>query len=201
MIIRKKYKFESSHIVRGCTSRRCSRNIHGHSYIVEVFLSSTKLDNAHMVVDFGLMKQEINDFIDSFDHSHIMYSPINNKLPVPAQKEMEYIINNTERWILMPLTPSAEGLSLLFFYVIDAILENTNFQNNEGEINLYSVRVHETATGYAQTFKEDLPGMWNTVLHTLNSITFSPQIMKEWGNKHWKNQILAGQNFKTPKIL
>ena len=55
MIIRKLFKFEGSHIVRNCTSDRCSHSLHGHSYKVELFLTADHLDNAGMVVDFGLL--------------------------------------------------------------------------------------------------------------------------------------------------
>ena len=44
MIIRKLFKFEGAHIVRDCSSDRCKFSIHGHSYVVEVFLTSDKLD-------------------------------------------------------------------------------------------------------------------------------------------------------------
>lgn len=45
MLIRKKYTFEGAHIVRNCSSDRCKKSIHGHSYIVEVLFTSDKLDN------------------------------------------------------------------------------------------------------------------------------------------------------------
>ena len=38
MLIRKLYGFENAHIVRNCSSDRCRRSIHGHSYKVEVIL-------------------------------------------------------------------------------------------------------------------------------------------------------------------
>ena len=72
MIIRKLFKFEGSHIVRNCTSERCSQSIHGHSYLVEVFLESTRLDNAGMVMDFGLMSS-FKDIVDMFDHTHLLW--------------------------------------------------------------------------------------------------------------------------------
>ncbi len=56
MIIRKLFKFENAHIVRECSTLRCSRNLHGHSYKVEVLLESNYLDNGQMVYDFGLTK-------------------------------------------------------------------------------------------------------------------------------------------------
>ncbi|SIP90427.1 6-carboxytetrahydropterin synthase [Aquipseudomonas alcaligenes] len=45
MLIRKLLKFESPHIVRGCSSRRCSRSLHGHSYRIELLLEVHALDN------------------------------------------------------------------------------------------------------------------------------------------------------------
>ncbi len=68
MIIRKLFTFEGAHIVRNCSSRRCRENLHGHSYTVEVFLSSDRLDNGCMVLDFGLLG-EVRELSDSFDHA------------------------------------------------------------------------------------------------------------------------------------
>jgi 6-pyruvoyltetrahydropterin/6-carboxytetrahydropterin synthase len=69
MLIRKLFKFENAHIVRNCTSDRCRRSIHGHSYQVELILSAHRLDHGQMVYDFGLLKGVIRDLIDSFDHA------------------------------------------------------------------------------------------------------------------------------------
>jgi len=38
MLIRKLFRFENAHIVRNCSSDRCSRSLHGHSYVVEFLL-------------------------------------------------------------------------------------------------------------------------------------------------------------------
>lgn len=69
MLIRKLFKFESAHIVRGCSSRRCSRSLHGHSYRIELLLEAHSLDNGQMVYDFGLLKGDVRDLIDAFDHA------------------------------------------------------------------------------------------------------------------------------------
>ncbi|WP_238353640.1 6-pyruvoyl trahydropterin synthase family protein [Pseudomonas proteolytica] len=69
MLIRKLFKFESAHIVRNCTSRRCSRSLHGHSYKIEVLLEAYALDHGQMVYDFGLLKGTVGNFIDGFDHA------------------------------------------------------------------------------------------------------------------------------------
>ena len=61
MIIGKLFEFENAHIVRSCSSKRCKYSIHGHSYKLELELESSFLDNAGMVYDFGLLKQEIKE--------------------------------------------------------------------------------------------------------------------------------------------
>ncbi len=68
------FKFENAHIVRECSTLRCSKNIHGHSYKVEVLLESNYLDNGQMVYDFGLTKIYIKEIIDSFDHAITLWS-------------------------------------------------------------------------------------------------------------------------------
>ena len=46
MIIRKEFRVESAHIVRNCTSERCSHSIPGHSAVIKVFLEGNKPENA-----------------------------------------------------------------------------------------------------------------------------------------------------------
>lgn len=169
MLITKGFTFEGSHIVRNCSSKRCKFSIHGHSYKVWVTFTADGLDNGMMVMDFGLMKGTIKDFIDSFDHAYSMWSK-----ETPDFKE--FIYNNSARYIEMPVSPSAEAYAIMFFKVIDAILECTRFANGECNVRLHSVRVHETATGYAEAFREDMK--W--VDFTLDDIVFSDGIREEW---------------------
>ena len=55
MLIRKLFRFENAHIVRGCSTRRYAHSIHGHSYKVELLLEAHALDHGQMVYDFGLL--------------------------------------------------------------------------------------------------------------------------------------------------
>lgn len=108
MIIRKQFKFEGAHIVRNCTSQRCRENIHGHSYIVEVFITSDRLDNGYMVMDFCRLKQ-VKEFIESFDHSYSLWNREN-------QEFKDFIYRYNKRVVEIPVSPSAEGYALLFLY-------------------------------------------------------------------------------------
>lgn len=149
MKIRKLFKFEGAHIVRNCSSVRCKKSIHGHSYVVEVFFTSKGLDNGQMVMDFGLMKGNIKDFIDGFDHAYSMWKKESDEFT-------SFMKDNSDRWIQMPVSPSAEAYSLMFLYVIDKMVKATEFNNGEKEVEVSSVRVHETTTGYAESYREDL---------------------------------------------
>ena len=154
MIIRKKYRVEMGHIVRNCSSRRCSYSQHGHSAIIEVLLEGDKLDNAGMLYDFGLMKDTIKQFIDLFDHCYVFWK---NDDP----EFIDYIKKYNERWIALPFNPTAEMLSLMFMNAINMILTHTEKLNGEGDIKCIGVIYHETESGYAQCSLADNATMWD----------------------------------------
>ena len=190
MRIRKLFKFENAHIVRNCTSDRCSRSIHGHSYLVELILQADALDDGQMVYDFGLLKSHIKDFIDSFDHAITFWDKDNADY-------INFCKQFSARWISLPVSPSAEQFSRVIFYWADKILKNTQTQNGEQDIFVYSVIVHETATGYAQCFYDDVinPKMGEL---SLNNCVFSEQIMVEWGDSHMIEKLKKGEKFINP---
>lgn len=190
MIIRKTYDFENAHIVRDCSSKRCKTSIHGHSYKVEVLLESNFLDDGHMVYDFGLMKLGIGAIIDSFDHATTIYSGDNK----------DYIKNikkYSKRWVQIPLNPSAEQFSRIFFALIDTLLKNTVFENNEKNVKLFSIIVHETSTGYAQCFLQDLENK-NMGEINIKDIVFSDSIIDDMPANFYKN-LYSGKKFKFSK--
>ena len=92
MRIYKTYEVESAHIVRNCTSERCSHSIHGHSAKIEVCLESKGLDNAQMVYDFGLMKNSIKELIDSMDHSYLLCNKDNPEFQKFVHKYSDRVI-------------------------------------------------------------------------------------------------------------
>ncbi|WP_169754729.1 6-pyruvoyl trahydropterin synthase family protein [Campylobacter curvus] len=188
MIIRKLFTFENAHIVRFCSSKRCRTSIHGHSYKAEVLLSSNFLDNASMVYDFGLMKQNIKCIIDSFDHATTIFSG----------DEAEYksdLKRHSARWVEIPLNPSAEQFCRIFFVIIDRLLSTTIMQNGEREVKLESIIVHETDTGYAQCFRDDA---YNAKMGEINldRIVFSQAVIDEWDDKELFEKI----KFKKPIV-
>jgi 6-pyruvoyltetrahydropterin/6-carboxytetrahydropterin synthase len=189
MIIRKQFKFEGAHIVRNCSSIRCKQSIHGHSYVVEVFFTADGLDNGQMVMDFGLMKHTIGNFIDSFDHTYTAWN-------LETQEFKDFMIKNSSRYIEMPVSPSAEALSLMFLFVLDKIVKNTEFNNGEEGVRITSVRVHETTTGYAESFQDDLVYF----PYELSDIHISDEIKSEWKDPDMWNKLLNGVPFVNPVV-
>ncbi len=193
MIIRKLFKFENAHIVRGCSTTRCSQNIHGHSYKVEVLLESKYLDNGDMVYDFGLIKLRIKEFIDSFDHSITLYNRDN----------IEYINDmkkHSKRWIELPVSPSAEQFSRVIFIVIDKILESTIMVNGENGVRLNSIIVHETDTGYAQCFRDDAYSLLMGKIN-IDDIKFSAQTKAEWSDINLWSRIKNRELIENPNKI
>ena len=192
MLIRKLFKFENAHIVRNCTSDRCKRSIHGHSYKVELLLKASKLDHGQMVYDFGLLKGVIKDLIDSFDHAICFWQNDNPDYIQACQ-------NFSARWVSLPVSPSAEQFSRIFFFLAQQVLASTVTQNGEGDVEVYSVIVHETDTGYAQSFIEDIENEQMGRLK-LQDIVFSEQICAEWSDPDMYEKLKQGLKFHNPAV-
>jgi len=191
MIIRKLFKFENAHIVRGCSTQKCSLNIHGHSYKIEILLESNYLDNGQMVYDFGLTKLYIKELVESFDHAITLWSEDDSSYISDMKK-------HSKRWIVLPVSPSAEQFSRVIFLMVERILASTGMVNGERNVTLQSVIVHETETGYAQGFREDA---YSTLMGEidLTDIIFSKQIKLEWNNPKLWEELLENKLMENPK--
>jgi 6-pyruvoyltetrahydropterin/6-carboxytetrahydropterin synthase len=191
MIIRKLFKFENAHIVRGCSTQRCSENIHGHSYKIEVLLESNYLDDGQMVYDFGLMKQTIKELIEAFDHSITLWSGDDSNYLSDMKK-------HSARWVELPVSPSAEQFSRVIYLMVERVLKCTGMVNGEREVKLHSIIVHETETGYAQGFKEDAYSKLMGSI-SLDNIKFSKQVKNEWKNPKLWDLLMADEVVVNPK--
>jgi 6-pyruvoyltetrahydropterin/6-carboxytetrahydropterin synthase len=193
MIIRKLFKFENAHIVRNCSTQRCSENIHGHSYKVEVLLESNYLDSGQMVYDFGLMKRTIKELIEAFDHSIALWSG-DDEVYIRDMKR------HSARWVELPVSPSAEQFSRVIYLMVERVLACTGMRNGERDVRLHSIIVHETETGYAQGFGEDAHSkLMGEIL--LEEIRFSEQVMAEWSDGEIWSKLLSQEVIVNPKNI
>jgi len=191
MLIRKLFKFENAHIVRDCSTRRCSENIHGHSYKIEVLLESNYLDDGQMVYDFGLIKLYIKELIDSFDHAITLWSKDDKKYLADMK-------THSNRWIELPVSPSAEQFSRVIYLLVERVLACTEMINGEREVKLHSIIVHETETGYAQGFKEDAHSELMGKI-ALEDIVFSEQVQSEWSDTKLWDKLLNYTLITNPR--
>ena len=191
MLIRKLFKFENAHIVRGCSTQKCSLNIHGHSYKIEVLLESNYLDNGQMVYDFGLTKRYIKELIESFDHAITLWSE-------DDKNYIEDMKRHSTRWVELPVSPSAEQFSRVIFLMVERVLKCTGMVNGERNVTLQSIIVHETESGYAQGFREDAYSQLMGLI-SLDDISFSENIKKSWTNPKLWDELLDNRLMVNPK--
>lgn len=150
-------------------------------------MQANALDNGQMVYDFGLLKGRIKDIIDSFDHA-IAFWDKDDKDYIKACK------NFSARWVSLPVSPSAEQFSRVIFFWVSKFIAQTVMKNGEGDILVHSVIVHETDTGYAQCFFEDIINEKMGRL-SLTDFEFSQAIKDEWGDPQMYDKLIQGVQF------
>ena len=140
-------------------------------------------DQGQMVYDFGLLKGDVRDLIDAFDHAITFWDGDDADYIASCQRF-------SERWISLPVSPSAEQFSRVIFRLVDALLQLTEMINGEQDVRMHSVIVHETDTGYAQCFREDAynPRMG---AFELAQIEFSTQVKREWNDPQLFDRLLT----------
>lgn len=136
-LIRKKINLEMAHRLTSAYSKSCT-NIHGHSYILEVFCASEILNLDGMVIDFSEIKDSIKEIVDKYDHSLILSSidPISNQI-IEGKNVLKI---DTNKLIIVDYNPTAEEMAKDIYNQLRERLGNA----------LHKVRLHETDTGYAE---------------------------------------------------
>lgn len=141
----KEFSFEAAHSLEGYDG--ACREIHGHSYRLFVTIkgepSTEECDPKQgMVMDFGLLKQIVGEQIVSrLDHAFIMRRSEQSE---QVQAMLEGIYHNI---VLVDYQPTCENMLADF---AERLLEAL-----PDEVELYSLRLHETATSFAEWYAED----------------------------------------------
>lgn len=141
--IRKKYRVEYAHQLENAYSACCYETIHGHSGIVEVFLSAEQLDKNEMVVDFGEVSSLIKNYLmDEYDHAII----------IPGSFSKEYwncLTKYNKKVKVVSFNPTAEKFAFQIYWDICRILQPA-IDTGKRVFRVSKVRFHETDTGYAE---------------------------------------------------
>ncbi|MDR2362551.1 MAG: 6-carboxytetrahydropterin synthase [Prevotellaceae bacterium] len=137
----KQFIFEMAHALSGYDGQ-CA-HIHGHTYILYVTVQGRpETDPASpkygMVLDFSELKQTVHRLIiDRLDHALLL------RYDAPLAKELQAAY---KKIVQTPYQPTCENMVLDFAAILQSALP--------GHVVLHSIRLHETATSYAEWVNE-----------------------------------------------
>ena len=142
--ITKEFHFEMAHALWNYDG--LCKNIHGHSYILEVTIIGEPVSDENspklgMVMDFGELKSIINkEIINRLDHCVV----VNSKMP---QNQTSNLSEITERLIIVDYQPTCENLLIDFAQRLKRYFSDT--------IKLHSLKLRETSSSYAEWHDSD----------------------------------------------
>lgn len=143
--ITKQFTFETGHALYGYDGK--CKNVHGHSYKLSVtVIGSPITDTANvkygMVIDFGDLKKIVkHHIVDVFDHATVF-----NK-NTPHIELANELSERGHEVILVDYQPTSENMVIDFADKIKRHLPQG--------IELYSLRLQETETSYAEWYESD----------------------------------------------
>ena len=133
--------FEAAHRLRSAYTEECFKNLHGHSYRVEVEVASSELNSDNMVCDFKKLKEIVRcDIEEKYDHSCILHAD---------DPLVEPIVKYCGKVYVWHENPTAENMARTFYY---SIANTPAFK--ELSCELVRVSVWETEHNMA-TFQPD----------------------------------------------
>ncbi len=142
----KEFTFDASHMLSG--HEGLCKNLHGHTYKVEVTVRCTNPDgiitqgpSAGMVMDFKDLKERLNrDIFSNVDHAYIY-----NSFGGPEENAIaDLLVSFGMKVYNMANRPTAENMAEYFL-----AMANTSVQDLDVEV--IKVRVYETPTSYAES--------------------------------------------------
>lgn len=143
--ITKQFTFETGHALYGYDGK--CRNVHGHSYKLAVTVIGTPItDSTHvkfgMVIDFSDLKKIVKEeIVDIFDHATVF----NQNTPhVELAQELK---DRGHHVILVDYQPTSENMVIDFANKIKNRLPEN--------LALYSLRLQETDSSYAEWYQSD----------------------------------------------
>ena len=136
--ITKQFSFEMAHALRNYDG--LCRNIHGHSYKMDITLAGQPLHDESspkngMVMDFGDLKRLVNEeIIPLLDHALVLNAKTDAQL-------VEALKQNYEKIVIVDFQPTTENL-------LNFIADKLKAKLSE-RVKLTRIRLRETDTSYA----------------------------------------------------
>lgn len=131
--VTKTVKFDAAHVLTN--HQGLCKNLHGHTYRVDISVSQREGEDSDMVIDFKDLKSIAEAVIcDRFDHAFIYNTTSSGECEIAAVVE-----KNSMRTVAIPFRSTAENLAKYFFELLIVRIPN-----------IASVKVWETAMSSAE---------------------------------------------------
>ncbi len=143
--VTKSFGFETGHALYGYDG--LCKNVHGHSYKLHVTVVGRPIDDQNhvkngMVIDFKDLKSIVkSEVVDVFDHATVF-----NK-NTPHVELAKILSDSGHKVLLVDYQPTSEKMVIDFAHRIASRLP--------AHIKLHNLRLHETATAYAEWYAKD----------------------------------------------
>ncbi|WP_016776808.1 6-pyruvoyl trahydropterin synthase family protein [Anaerophaga thermohalophila] len=140
----KEFRFEMAHALWNYDG--LCKNIHGHSYILQVTVIGEPCTDENnprygMVMDFGDLKKIVKEeIVEKMDHSLVL----SNRADVGQLLQIPQL---TDRLHIVAYQPTCENLLVDFVQRINARLPR--------HIKLFSLKLHETGNSFAEWYASD----------------------------------------------
>ena len=131
--VTKTVKFDAAHVLTN--HQGLCKNLHGHTYRVDISVAQSDGDARDMVIDFKDLKAIANEVIcDRFDHAFVYNTESSGEREIAAVVEKHGM-----RTVAIPFRSTAENLAKMFFADLKPRVAG-----------LAAVRVWETADSSAE---------------------------------------------------
>ena len=131
--VTKTIKFDAAHVLTN--HQGLCKNLHGHTYRVDVSVAQGDGDTRDMVIDFKDLKRIASEVVcERFDHAFIYNTESAGEREIAAVVE-----KNGMRTVAIPFRSTAENLARMFFGELKALIPG-----------LSAVKVWETADSCAE---------------------------------------------------
>lgn len=112
--IESKFTFEAGHVLKKAYMSACSENLHGHSYKLYVKVTTEKLNEDGMVVDFKKFKESIQPLVDFLDHS-FMIAKDDKRLKEVQKSGKKVLVLQEKGFEKFNYNPTAEAIAYYIY--------------------------------------------------------------------------------------
>jgi 6-pyruvoyltetrahydropterin/6-carboxytetrahydropterin synthase len=77
-------------------------NLHGHNWRIEFYVKADKLNDAGVVVDFGVIKKHLRDLLEYLDHKYLNELDPFKEINASSENIAKYLADEMEKRIEEP---------------------------------------------------------------------------------------------------